>query len=60
MNKYKYVCIRMIMFMSMFTLRSYSRNFELKFETQGWWLSSRLVSRMLRYGRFRGGGLIPV
>ena len=59
MDKYKYVYVRMVMFMSMCKLRSYSRNFKLKSETQGWWLSSRLVSHMLCYDRFRDGGLIP-
>ena len=59
MSMYKYVCVRMIMFMSMFMWRSYSRNFKLKSETQGWWLSSRLVPSMLCYDRFRDGGLIP-
>ena len=59
MSMYKYVCVRMIMFMSMYMWRSYSRNFKLKSETQGWWLSSRLVLCMLCYDRFRDGGLIP-
>ena len=59
MSMYKYVCVRMIMFMSMYMWMSYSRNFKLKSETQGWWLSSRLVSRMLCYDRFRDGGLTP-
>ena len=59
MGKYKYVCVRMVMFMSMCTWRSYFRNFKLKSETQGWRLSSRLVTLMLCYDRFRDGGLIP-
>ena len=35
MDKYKYVHVRMVMFMSMCMLRSYFRNFKFKSETQG-------------------------
>jgi len=53
MHVYEWFCYLM------YTWRSCSRNFKLKSETQGWQLSSRMVSHKLCYDRFRDGGSIP-